>query len=303
MNTIPQKQSTKQSLDRLAAQRQLYSKAKAIFAVQVILAVPCVMMLSLLIIRIPKLAYVAATWGIVVALLDIGVFTPWQRSLKKKAAKIQELFDCDVLNMDWPEIKAGSRPDAETVAEYSSKYRHSDPEGTNLKNWYPPNVGKLPIGLARIVCQRSNCWWDAKQRRRYAIFVITAICTLAIMISGIGSIGDLTFKKLVLAIIAPLMPAFVLGLRQYDEHSETVKVLQKLKEHAEALWSKAIEDKVSSVELTNSSRQLQDEIYEYRCKSPLVFDWIFKLLRSAYQEQMNEGAEVLVEEALQRLKM
>jgi hypothetical protein len=36
-----------------------------------------------------------------------------------------------------------------------------------LKDWYPVSVGQLPIHEARLICQRSNIWWDAKQKLRY----------------------------------------------------------------------------------------------------------------------------------------
>ena len=47
------------------------------------------------------------------AILDPALFNLWQQSLKQQAAKIQELFDCDVLQLEWRELKVGRRPDAE----------------------------------------------------------------------------------------------------------------------------------------------------------------------------------------------
>lgn len=50
-------------------------------------------------------------------------------------------------------------------------------------------------------------------------------------------------------------------------------------------------------ELTIESRELQDEIYDCRCKNPLIFDWIYDRLKRDHEVQMNIGAEALVAEA------
>jgi Flp pilus assembly protein TadB len=298
MNTIPQDQLAQKQLDRLAAQRQFYLEAKRLQAWHIILSVPCVIVLSLLVAWFPSLKVYAAFWGVTTTLLDVFLFTPWQRSLKQQAARIQEQFDCDVLRLSWSEFRVDRRPDAELVAEYASKFRHRDPEFSRLKHWYPVEVGKLPIHLARIVCQRVNCWWDAKLRRRYATYLIAAVGTLALVVFLIGLIGGLTLEKFFLAVIAPLMPAFVIGIRQYNEHNETAAALDRLKDHADKLWNEAITGKTSPEELAKDSRALQDAIYDHRRRSPLIFDWIYRHLKQAHEEQMNKGAAALVEEAL-----
>jgi hypothetical protein len=182
MNTIPQEQITQKQLERLAAQRQLYSDAKRIQAVLISLSVPCVIVLTLLASVFPKLQVYVAFWGILVTLLDIVIFTPRQKSLQGKAAKIQQLFDCDVLQMDWSKLNSGNRPEPEAVVEASARHKRIDPNYSKLQNWYPVSVGQLPIYLARLICQRSNCWWDAALRRRYAVLGIVTIVALTLIV-------------------------------------------------------------------------------------------------------------------------
>ena len=55
-------------------------------------------------------------------------------------------------------------------------------------------------------------------------------------------------------------------------------------------------------EITVRARSLQDEIFENRRKSPLVFDAIFKRLRRDYEMQMNYGVDEFVSEAKKRLE-
>ncbi|MBC8461192.1 MAG: hypothetical protein H8D67_24675, partial [Deltaproteobacteria bacterium] len=92
--------------------------------------------------------------------------------------------------------------------------------------------------------------------------------------------------------------AFTLGIRQYKEHDITADNLDNLKENTEYLWEQAINKKITPEKLTIKSRALQDEIYNHRCTNPLIFDWIYRRLRNANEEQMNKAADVLVNEAL-----
>ena len=77
--------------------------------------------------------------------------------------------------------------------------------------------------------------------------------------------------------------------------------LDKLREYAEGLWNKALSD-VNPDELTHDSRKLQDKIYTHRWTSPLIFDWLYKLLRTEDEKQMNKASDELVKEALESLR-
>lgn len=281
MNTIQQQQITQKQLERLAGQRQLYSEAKRIQGIQMMLAGPFVALWSLVVVWEPQLRVYSALWGIFVTLLDTFLFSRQQRSLKQQAAKIQELFDCDVLHISWSDVKVGHRPDAEAIMEAASDFKRHNPDLSMLKNWYPAAVDKLPIHLGRLICQRSNCWWDFRLRRRYITYVTVSVVILTVFVVLAGFIGGMTLEKFTLAILAPLMPAFVLAMRQYNEHKEYMESSDRLKEYIEKLWSNAIESKVTPEELTIESRALQDEIYDRRRRSPLIFDWVYQRLELA----------------------
>jgi hypothetical protein len=256
MKTIPQEQITQKQLERLAAQRQLYSDAKRIQVVLITLSVPCVIVLTLLAAVFPKLQVYVAFWGILVTLLDIVIFTPRQKSLQGKAAKIQQLFDCDVLQIDWSKLNSGNRPEPETVVEASARHKRIDPNYSKLQNWYPVSVGQLPIHLARLICQRSNCWWDAALRRRYAVLGIVTIVALTVIVFLVGLIGGLTLEKFFLVVLAPLIPTVVFGIRQYIEHTEAAARLDRLRERSEELCSQAIRGRLTPQEVTEESYKL-----------------------------------------------
>ena len=300
MNKVPETQLDPTQLKRLAAQRQLYSDAKVTQAVQMGLSTLGPPIFAVLVAFFSLRPAYAASFGIIVTCLNILWLTPRQRALKKKAAKIQELFDCGVLKLPWRELTVGSRLEMETVEKYASKYIRKAHDYSKLENWYPKKVGELPLYLGRVICQRSNCWWDAQLRRRYAKWVIGSVLVVLIVVVFLGFIGGLNLEKIILAVANPLMPALVLGIQQYKENTESATRLDKLKEYAGELWKKALGN-VNPDELARDSRELQDEIYNHRRTSSLIFDWLYKRLRKEDEEVMNKAANELVTEALKSL--
>ena len=296
MNSIPQVQIEATQLDRLAAQRELYSRAKRVQAWQLILSVPCVIAWSFVVMAFPALRSYAALWAIGVTLLDLVALDRWQKSLKERAARIQEQFDCDVLQLAWPDLK-GPRPDAEQVAEESSSYRRTDPQFTTIRDWYAPAVGRLPIHLGRLVCQRSSCWWDAKLRRRYSVSVLIALGLFSTLIVAVSLHESASLENFVLTGITPLMPAITLAIKQFSEHNAAAARADRLRDTSQKFWREALYEHLAVEEVSSRSRQLQDEIFEHRRQSPLIFDWIYQRLRNKHEELMNKGAEALVKEA------
>jgi len=293
-------QNTKRQLQRLAAQRQLYTTAKTIFGWQVFFGGPVAVVSAFLVLIIPSFKGIAAIWGIIVTLADLLWLTPWQKRLRELAASIQEAFDCDVLELPWNEVKVGKTPDPELIKEQSDKYSEGAEKMPPLLNWYAPAVDDLPLHIGRIACQRSNCWWDSKQRRRYAYCVIAAVALVFVVVIGLSVGAGFRVEDFVLKIAAPLSPALLLGIRQYSEQMEAAARLDRLKEHSERLWNEALSG-MSIADVNIKTRSLQDEIFESRRKSPLVFDRIYKWLRPNYEAQMNFGIAELIAQAKHKL--
>jgi len=296
MNNIPQEQNTIRKLELLAAQRQLYSKAKNLQMISTIIVVPAVILWSILVAVFPYLAVYAALWGIFVTFLDILVFSRLQKLTQETAANIQQIFDCEVLQLNWERLNCGTRVEPELIFDAASQYKHKNSSYTALQNWYPISIGQLPIEQARIICQRSNIWWDSKLRRRYAKLVINILIILTIIVITISLIGGMTLEKFLLAVLAPLAPAYVLALRQYTENNEAAARLSRLKDVAENLIQEVAQKRLTLQDLERESYSLQSQIYDNRRYSPLIFDWIYSWLRREGEEQMNKGAEALIQE-------
>ena len=242
----------------------------------------------------------AACCVIIGTFVNILWLTPWQKSLQKKAAGIQELFDCDVLELDWRETVAGPRLGVEIVEKYALKHRREDPNDLDLKDWYAENVGELPLHVTRIACQRENCAWDAELRLRCSRFIMGILVVLAMLTIFVGIIGGFSVENFILVVAAPLIPAFVLGIQQYKGFTESATRKYELIKSAIGLWEKALEG-TAPEELTSASRNLQDAIYNNRRENPLILDSFYEFFKKEDEELMYKTAGELVEEAKTRL--
>lgn len=300
LNDIAKKQNTQQQLERLAAQRYLYSRAKSVLGIQLALDLLSPLVLATIVAFVPGFDASAAFIGIVAGITDL-LLESYESSYKRRAADIQEIFDCDVLELECRDLQVRRRPITEIILEAARNYRQSDPHYSALKDWYPPVVEKIPLYLARLVCQRINCWWDSQLRRRYASVVVNVLLFLCISVFAIGLINGLTVAKLFLAVLFPLLPTFIWAYREIKGQTEAANEKDELRRYAEELWEKAIYNRLPVEEIDKKSRNLQDEIYYNRRSNPFILDWFFKRLHRKNEEFVNRGAEELVTEALHRL--
>jgi hypothetical protein len=301
MNNIPIQQNQPQQLEKLGAISQLYLQAKRLLGLNMLLSVPLALVWAIVVALVPTLDIYAALWGVAVTLLGILVLTPAQKDLQTKAAQVQQLFDCELFQMEWQDFNIGRAPNPEMIFRANAQYTKTNPTYDKLTDWYPTAIEKLPLPLARLVCQRTNCWWDAELRRRYASWVIAVLGILAVLVLVIGLIGGLTLAKFCLVVAAPLAPALSLGITQYRENMDAANTLDRLRDKAEDIWPRALSQKETDQTLYHYSVQLQDGIYDNRSRSPMIFNWFYTSLRDEKEASMNKGAEAFVEEATQAL--
>jgi F0F1-type ATP synthase assembly protein I len=297
-NRIIEDQNTQQQLERLAAQRYIYSKSKKLVVLQMLLtiAIPITLTISATIVQ--NLKVWAAFYGIFISFMDVAVIEQYQKSLKTCAAKIQELFDCDVLQMKWNELKMGNRPDIETVSEAAENVKKKPLEYEKLKNWYPAAITPLPLYLARLACQRTNCWWNIKLRQKYRFVLLVGVLLIVLVLVAISIYQNMTMINFILGILAPFSPTILWTLREYYKQGESADALDKLKAQIEGIWGKAMSNELSEEAIERTSRDIQNEIFDRRRTDPVVFDSVYWFLRDKQEAQMNKCAEELGKEAL-----
>lgn len=298
MNSIATDQVAEIQLARLAAQRQLYADAKAIHRWEAVAGVPLTLAIGAAALWAPWARELAVVCSVLLMVLGMPLSAHLQRRLRGRAARIQELFDCDVLQMEWNEVKCGRRPGAEFVAQHEARFRAGGGDMSRLRDWYPPEVAPLSLHQARILCQRTNCWWDGNQRRRYAWLGLGGTsAAVALLVAG-GLATGIGAANLALAAV-PLAVSWAFGVRHFIEHQVAARRVDRLREHAEALWSRASDGTLGAPHASRASRALQDEIFEHRRQNPSTVDWVYDRLRTEYEVLMNKGADVLIAAAEQ----
>ena len=297
LNSIPELQNSKLQIERLAAQRFIYSSAKRVQAFQLILAIPLTIALSILSVFVPSIAPWQAIYGLTVVLLE-SFLDAYQKNLRQQAAKIQELFDCDTLGLQWNELEIGFKPDVELVIESYNSFMQKGGNLDKLSNWYPSVVGNLPIHLARLVCQRTSLRWDYQLRRWFGKRALILSLTVIALLFAISIWNQLSLENFILSALIPALPVFSWGLREFQKQTEVAGELERLKSHIEEFWEASITSRISIRQVESKSRALQDEIYDLRRDNPLIFDTVYNYFRLRYEHIATKGAEEYVKEAL-----
>ncbi len=296
MNDIDKKQVQPRMLNLLRARTLIYRRAKNYQAVGLLVS------LGLPLIGLAASAFYApskpfiALFALTFSYLEVLTFDPWLRTQLKTAAKLQEEFDCTVLKMDWNSFLAGSAVDPEQIfGDAASPLSAKDER--RLLDWYPLIVKGLPLHLARLVCQRTNIWYDSALRKRYRSVLLVGSVVLGVAF-GMASLWiDPTVTSFVLSTLAPITPVMIWALRERNRHAATCELLDRLNEDVKKLFARS-RNGATEQELSARSRELQDAIYNHRVSSPLIFDWIYNRLRRRMEERMNAGAEQLVNELM-----
>lgn len=293
--SITLRQELPQNLELLAAQKNLYSRAKKIIGLQMVLSGPIAIGAAIVTIVSPDLKGYIALWGILIIGLDLFVFTPMVKKLRDSAASVQELFDSRVLGLDWNEIAVGKKPDAELVHEAAQRHGLNAEANASLRQWYPIIIDTVPEIFGIIICQRTNVWWDCTMRRKYAFFIKVVLWIIALSLIGYGLYERKDIFEFLAYMVAPLIATYVFGYRQMMEHTDAAHRLDKLKDSAEKIWSDSMVRR-DATSLKNKCRQLQDQIFDHRKRNPPVFDFLFRWFRDRNENLMNKGAEALVAE-------
>jgi hypothetical protein len=297
-NWISSEQNSDRQLLRLAAASAVYARGKQILGLQAAITVLGGFVSPIIIARFSQFKVWAAFYAFTVALLDALVLERLQSDRRKVGAQIQELFDGDLFRLAWRRLIAGEKPAPEIVTEEGFRYKRRHKDICHLMHWYSPAVSRLSLPLARLVCQRTNAWWDSTLRKRYCTGLKALLWALGIFLFAFGIHRGMTMDVFVLAVLAPLTPAILWGVREIRKNSSAADELSKLQAYIDELWHKALAGSPTDKALEEEGVLIQNQIFHSRSKNPFVFNWVYRLLRGAKEKTMHQVAAELVEQAL-----
>lgn len=279
MNEILNEQNSIKQIERLAAQRELYSSAKRFQGVQIFGTVAIPATAAIVTALMPGLSYYASIYGITFFVVDSVLIDPAIKTRRTKAASIQELFDCDLLGIVPSELKTATDITVEEVLKNYDFHARKASNIERLKNWYPVAVGDLPKEVAALVCQRLNYCWDSGLRRAYVTAIVSLSVLMACLAFGGFAIGRTEWTDLLLTLTA-FLPYLRVATKQYRDQSEAAERLSKLNAYFGRIWQRILDRTLTAEELRIVTRGIQDEIYDSRKRSPLVPDFFFWFYRN-----------------------
>lgn len=290
LNDINVRQNEDEHLERLAAQRALYSQAKCVRLFVVVSAISIAVASALAAFLYPKASPGLGLLGLLLALLDLLFLDGREEDLRQRAAAIQEDFDTRLFSLPWRD-SLGHEVEHERVVE-EGRDGKSDPK---LRDWYP-DVSALPPGLAALVCQRSSITWDGRTRSIYSVVVGVMTVVFAVSMVGLAVAMEMALADFLMALAFPAFPAVQHGVKVVRAHRKAADAEKALFDDVEAL----VRQGPSAVDVT-ALRQVQDRLWLLRREQPLVPDALYRLTRERREVIMREATARIVAE-VQRLK-
>lgn len=276
--SIQEKQNLPESLEKLAAQRFLYSCAKKMrnISILLILLVAIMGLIASMTEKQGFLQYVPVL-TLLIWFLDQQFFKKRESRYKTEAATIQEDFDCFVLDLPWPLQKGLQRRTPDRVRQLAATVASKPEVFEELKNWYAPEaIPQDPI-LSRVRCQQISCWWDVNLRRRWSAVLRWSFWVFVVLVLFLSVVTGITVLKLI-AITASNIRILAWGFGEINDQDEAVARVDRIHRYI----SNLCEGREISL---NDVRRVQDEIFEHRRLNPPVPDWFYWLGRGRQESE------------------
>ena len=285
------KQNLDVNIDRLLAQRRLYSNAKImqyiLIAITVIIPVLIAFITNFSNLRIDDTSWIYTIYAIVVIfgekILEIFI----DRN-KKTAASIQEKFDTNIFDIPENELPNSVFIDHDIVRKYSKKDKLNANKISRVTNWYSTRIDCLQTNIAILFCQRMNICYDQNIKKKYNKLLISLSVLTFITLLIISLTNDFSLKKFIIEVILPSIPILNFTYKEINQNIESVDNLQKLREIIENKLSSLSRNDVIEIE---ELRNIQDRIFNNRILSPLIPDFIYKILWTELEDEMNYSVE------------
>jgi len=234
--------------------------------------------------------------AVCLTMIDVAWIDRSYKASLKAAARASELFDCELLSLHWNTLVAGKQPTPEETDRAVRGWDELRSKDATI-NWYAADVGRAPLGLARVICQRTNLTYDNGLRILYRTLLDTATLVIAAAVIGTGIAGSTKFADFVLAGWVPVAPFVIWAVRERFRQSDAVTANDSAIAEAERLISSVINQHCTDAECQAQSRALQDAIFLRRSTIVLLFPGIYGLRRKQSENDMHAGAKFWVEKA------
>ena len=290
-NDIVKRQNSEQFVKLLRARQRAYQKATFYQITQFLAVVVIPLLGSLLAVLSSSFRPGIAALTVCITVIDVLILDRRQKQRIKEAAKISEQFDCELLLMPWNKFISGKKVDPEYIVELASEWKKGDGK---LLNWYPSIPPEEDMNIVRVVCQRSNLWYDKSVRVKYGDWLLISLAVLALIITVVGAFVLSSLVDFVISVLVPAAPVFIWAIRDFYRQKDAAESVEAVKAEADALLERVAAGSFKPEELPVRSREFQDAMYNRRSTAPLILPFVYGRLRDKLEEKMNAGASEIL---------
>ncbi|MGP2571260.1 S-4TM family putative pore-forming effector [Ornithobacterium rhinotracheale] len=293
---ILSKQNIDINIDRLLAQRRLYSNAKImqhiIITISVIVPVIIAFFTNIFTLKIDNTNSIYIIYTIIAILVEKILEVCINRN-KKRAASIQEKFDTSIFEIPENEFLDSAFIDNEIIRKYSKKDKSNKKIISKVTDWYSKEIGYLQTNISVLFCQRMNICYDQNIKKKYDTLLISISLLTFMVLLVFSLINDFSLKKFIAEVILPSIPIVNFTYTEINRNMKSVDSLQKLREIIEGKLSSLSRNDTIKIE---TLRNIQDQIFNNRILSPLIPDFIYNFFWTDLEDEMNYSVENRIKE-------
>jgi hypothetical protein len=281
MNDIKARQELPENLRFLKAQRVIYADAKKIYKWQLTITIIVVIIMNFTkliakqTVHVDLSVYIGLV-SVTITLIDLLFMANYLSKFKTNGAKVQEMFDCSIYNMEWNETNCGDKPENSVIDEAQSKYILN--AKAPLTNWYHIDLDGLSHEHAVLRCQETNLEYDRKLRYHFKNDC-TILCLVVVIASFfLATIIDVSLQSYLLNFIIPSLPLIVVLIKIILDNQKAAKSLEEVRKAARKLRASG------TISTKAQLRQVQDKLYCSRKDSTLIPENYYKYRRPKLEQ-------------------
>ena len=226
------------------------------------------------------------------AALVVGlVFESKINSNRGLAAKLQQMFDSEVLGFEWNTYLWGQKPSLDEINDNIGNLAN---EG--LMNWYDPMIGELEKPEAVLLCQRTNLAYDEQLRKSFNNILSVIALIVGLVVLSVNFYIDEGIRSAIVFIGVPLVPIIKWFLVTRKQNLEDIKMCSSLK--------RLIDDKLDDLNASHGEidytiiYRIQDGIYSHRKVAYKIPDFFYNMTRNKHEN----STHIIVGQIVDKLK-
>lgn len=298
---ISTNQNRRDNLAKRVACKELYSCAKNLVYVELVLALLVGVMYIVYAFSNPIFSFlnsnlnqcflfpfIAPLSSIIFTVIDNHGITRFIKLKVEQAAYIQEDFDRNVFELPYNDMMIPS-------FDYVVHVMDEDKLDA-FKEWYDSCISDVPIEFGRIIAQKSNCMWELNLKNDFSIFLGTAIVIFFVILIVVW-FHAYDVNSIIIGLISVIY-LLNLFLKYFTAHKSSKNDISKLNSKIDKYWDEIISTS-SADNLIDASKDIQTQVYYYRINVALVPDLFYRLKKDAHQDIV----EVYVEKMINDYKL